>query len=278
MQSPLPVVSTKYFSFGPNERLSVQDFLRDLTRSSHATKANLRRPDQEIVTHQREPLTLPLILRSATIPDQLQSSPTNISNHRPCPVRQPSASNESSTRKQDVLRPDSHLDCGVINTKSPRIVHTYSKKLKCIPPELPTSEIVPPHSPPNTRLSDQQQDASLRRDSGVPPRDQGKPGTHPDGNIPLPSPRAANAANLESLKRKSKRKARGKTHNAEEERPVRGKKRRRRAPVEGLVLIHRISDRGAYPSEPEVSSNSASPAFSRKVILRIIFQRCLLPL
>ena len=264
VQSPLPVVSTEYFSFGPNEGLSIQDFLRDLIRSSsRAAKINFIPPDQENVTHQSEPLVLPLILETAAIPAQLQSSSTNVSNNGPSPLHQPPAPKESDTRKHNVLRVDSHLDCGVTNTKSPRIVHTYSKKQKGISQEFPTSATLPPLSPPSTRLGDQQHDASVYMGTGVRRRDQGVPGIIFDEHIPPPPPRAANAAISEALKRKPERTIR-------EERPVKGKKRCRRAPVEGLVLIHRISDEGAHRTEPEVSWNSASPTFARKVLLRIL--------
>lgn len=263
VQSPLPVVSTKYFSFGPNEALSVQDFLRDLIRSSRAAKINFIPLDQENVTHQRKLLALPPRLETAAIPDQLQSSSTNVSNNGPSLLHQPPAPRESDTRKHNVLRVGSHLDCGVTNTKSPRIVHTYSKKQKGISQEFPTSATLPPPSPPSTRLGDQQHDASVCMGTGVRRRDHGVPGIIFDEHIPLPSPRAANAAISESLKRKPERTTR-------EERSVKEKKRCRRAPVEGLVLIHRISDEGAHPTEPEVSWNSTSPAFARKVLLRIL--------
>lgn len=270
MQSPFPVVSTEHFSFGPNERLTVQDFLRDLTRSSRTAKDNLRPPDQEIVKYHREPLTLPPILKNAANPDQLQLPPTSVSDDGQCPLRQPSASKESNTRKQNVLRPDSYLDRAVINTRSPRIVHTYSKKLKGIPPELPTSEIVPPPPSPSARLGDQQQDASVCMGSAGRTRFQGKPGTHPDEHIQLPSPSAANVAIPKTSEQKSKRTARGNIDNAEQEQPAKGKKRRRRAPVGGLVLIHRIFYEVACSSEPEVSCPLALSDFSRKVLLRII--------
>lgn len=196
VQAPLPVVSTEYFSFGPNEGFSVQEFLRDLIRSSsHAAKTNFVPPDQEYVTHQGETLALPLILGNAAIPDQLQSSSTNVSNNRPSPLHQPPAPKGPVKRERNVLRVDSQLDRGV-NTNLPRIVHTYSKKQKGIAQEQP--------------------------------------------------------------------------ERSREERPEKGKKRCRRAPVEGLVLIHRVSDQGAHPTEPQVSWNPTSPVFARKVLLRIL--------
>ncbi len=260
VQSSLPVVSTKHFSFGPNEHLSVQDFLRDLTRSSRAVKANLRPPDQACSTPQKKPLTLPRILGDAANPNQIEPSPPNISRKAQPPLLQRLPSEKSNTSEQDVLRPDSYPNLGFVNTKSPRIIHTYSRKSKGTPPEPPTSEIVPPPSPPCAAPEDQHQNASVRTGSELRARDPGELKTHLDGPLSIQLPKTADTANLESLKRKSKRTARC-NDNAEEQRTAKGNKRRRRLPVEGLVLVHGICAEEAYPPESEVSCGSSLPAF-----------------
>ena len=269
VQSPFPVVSTTHFSIGPNERLNVQDFLRDLARSSRAAKAANKLRDQAVVTHELELLTIPQISADAGGSDPLQHPQANGSNDEQSSLLQHSASGEASASDRDISRLTNPFSPKVSNTKSPRIIHTYSRKKKGSPAEALTLEVVPPSSPPNVTASDPQCDASFCSGSQVLAADPATPGTSPNRPTSATSLGAVRAPSRRFSKRKAKRAARGEIVDAEEERPAKNKKRRRRAPVEGLVLLRGISVERPCSSQPEVSFNSVLPAIPRKVLWRI---------
>ena len=248
VQSPLPVLSTKFFSVGPNERLSVQDFLRDIARSSRVVKVASRPQNEETIALKVEQRTRRQVSSNLEASNIVQSSPTNVSKEDPhlpqllLPERLASENNTLPNPKE-------------LKTGPFRIVHTYSRKAKGLPPKLPTSKIIPLTSAPSVIHGDQQCDASLGRGSQFLAREPVEPGTHPDEPQPQSPPRGAKEAKSKPAERKPKRAAGNEIVNAQEEGPANEKKRRRRAPVEGLVLVHDIAQ-GVYPSEAEVSQDS----------------------
>lgn len=242
VQSPLTVVSTKFFSVRPNERLSVQDFLRDIARSSRAVKPASRPQNEEIITLEVEQLARSQVWSNPGPSNILQSPPRNVSKEDPrllLPQRLASENDTPPNLKE-------------LSTGPFRIVRTYSRKAKDLPPKLPTSKIIPLTLASSVNHEDHQSDGSLGSGSQFLAREPAEIGTYPDEPQPQSPPRAAKEVKPKLGKRKPKRVARDEIVNAQEQRPAKEKKRRRRAPVEGLVLVHGVAH-GAYPSGPEVS-------------------------
>ena len=248
-QSPLPVVSTTRFFVGPNESLDVQDFLRNVIRSSCAAKAASQLRGQAAVRPESEPLALPQTSGSPKASEQFQHLQVEVSNQGQSSLVQLSASGECNTSIGIV----SHLDSPPSpNAKRQRIKKTYSKK-KSLPTGAPTSQIVPPISHPSMTPSDP------RRDTGSPvlAADLTVPGTSPAGPTSTVSLDVVEMPSRRSTKLKPKEAARGEIIDPEEQRPTKRKRRRRRAPVDGLVFVHGISEERPCSSESEVSCDSA---------------------
>ena len=265
LQSSFPVLSTVRFSVGPNERLNVQDFLRDLARSSRAAKAASKLQDQAPVTPESESIALPQLSRNAKTSKPLQHSRASVANENHYSLFQRSVTGECNTGNENVLRLDSPPRAKVSHTNPPRIIHTYSRKKK-LPPGLPTSDVVPQPSPLNATSGDRRRDARSRSRSQILAVDPAAPGINDDGRTIRTSLGAAKAPDGKSAKRKAKRAARGGVVDGLEER-TKNRKYPRRAPVEGLVLLRGIIE-GPCSSELEVSCDSASLVFLRKVLYR----------
>ena len=261
IQSLLPVVSTKCFSLAPNERLSVQNFLREVARSSRLAQATSRTQDEEVATSLREPLILPRGSRAIRGTDQLQSLSTNVSKEDGSILLQCLVSKKHKARKQDLLSPHIHPALGSLSQTSPRIIRTYSKKSKTVPLEHPTCEILPPPSHPRAKPIDEQKDANSRTGPRALVKNPVEPGKLDYETTPLSSSRTPQTISLKSVRGKAERAANSEIVNADEQRPTTRKRCCRRAPVEGLVFVHHIPDNGAYPSEIEVSATQRCQFF-----------------
>ena len=266
-KSQLPVVSTKHFSIGPNARISVQDFLRDLAGSSRATEISHGPPeDQSFVVPRKETVKLSGVVRDAGNPSEPDSLIPSVSIEGQAPLSRCSACKEFDTNEEDVLRPDFTSDLETFNTRSSRIIHTYSKKTKGSPRDLLTAEIVPSPSFFNASADDQ---PCLRTGSKLVTTEPGRPIVHSNGPVPPTPPRSVKTADSNHLRGQSRRAAVGEVINVDRGRPKKVKKRRRRAPNKGLVLLYDVPGETAYSTEPEVSQVSATLAFLCIVVIML---------
>ena len=112
VQSSLPVVSIKHFLIGPDERLSVQDFLRDVVRS------------------RRKAAVVPDCVQNAESLSQPHTLRANVSSEGLALIPHHSAVTKGKSSQSDRLHHDIAPGLEGFRPKSAKIVHTYSKKAK----------------------------------------------------------------------------------------------------------------------------------------------------